>query len=69
MKLTLNGKKIYLDVSPDTPLLWAVRDNLGLIVDEPGLPLLAPAVVNAIYQATGKWLRKLPIDSPELQWS
>ncbi len=32
---------------------------------EPGLPALAPAVTAAIYKATGKRVRKLPID-PEL---
>ena len=30
MKLTLNGRKISLDVAPDTPLLWVLRDTLGL---------------------------------------
>jgi isoquinoline 1-oxidoreductase alpha subunit len=28
--LTINGKKIELDVEPDTPLLWAIRENIGL---------------------------------------
>jgi aerobic-type carbon monoxide dehydrogenase small subunit (CoxS/CutS family) len=26
----VNGKQQAVDVSPDTPLLWALRDNLGL---------------------------------------
>lgn len=28
--LTVNGKKQSVDVSPDTPLLWVLRDALGL---------------------------------------
>ncbi len=28
--LTVNGKKQSVDISPDTPLLWVLRDNLGL---------------------------------------
>ena len=28
--LTINGKTIDLDVEPDTPLLWAIRENIGL---------------------------------------
>src|SRR3981189_934229 len=28
--LTINGKSIDVDVAPDTPLLWAVRENIGL---------------------------------------
>ena len=28
--LTINGKVIDLDVEPDTPLLWAIRENAGL---------------------------------------
>ena len=30
-------------------------------VGEPGLPPLAPALANALAQASGKWIRKLPI--------
>ncbi len=30
MKLTLNGKSISVDVALDTPLLWVLRDTLGL---------------------------------------
>src|SRR6201996_8942485 len=28
--LTINGKAFNLDVEPDTPLLWAIRENAGL---------------------------------------
>jgi len=28
--LTINGKAFDLDVEPDTPLLWAIRENAGL---------------------------------------
>ena len=28
--LTINGKALNLDVEPDTPLLWAIRENAGL---------------------------------------
>jgi isoquinoline 1-oxidoreductase subunit alpha len=30
VKLKVNGKDHTLDVSPDTPLLWVVRETLGL---------------------------------------
>ena len=30
MTLTVNGKKRTVDVYPETPLLWALRDDLGI---------------------------------------
>jgi len=30
ISLTVNGKKQTVDVLPDTPLLWVLRDSLGL---------------------------------------
>lgn len=29
-RLTVNGKAVEIDGAPDTPLLWALRDQLGL---------------------------------------
>jgi isoquinoline 1-oxidoreductase alpha subunit len=29
-RLTINGKTIDVDVEPDTPLLWVIRENVGL---------------------------------------
>lgn len=28
--LTINGRLVEVDADPSTPLLWALRDNLGL---------------------------------------
>lgn len=30
INLTINGKRQAVDVAPDTPLLWTLRDHLGL---------------------------------------
>ncbi len=30
LKFTLNGKSQTVDVAPDMPLLWVLRDTLGL---------------------------------------
>ena len=30
IKLTINGKSHEVDVVPDTPLLWVIRDTIGL---------------------------------------
>ena len=29
-RLNVNGKSYDVDVGPDTPLLWAIRENIGL---------------------------------------
>jgi isoquinoline 1-oxidoreductase subunit alpha len=30
MLLTINGKSHDVDVEPDTPLLWVIRDSIGM---------------------------------------
>lgn len=30
IEFTLNGRKVSLDAEPDMPLLWAIRDEVGL---------------------------------------
>ena len=30
MKITVNGKQRTVDVEPDTPLLWVLRDELAM---------------------------------------
>ncbi len=51
------------DVSTD---IVTSTDSIGGI-GEPGLPPIAPAVVNALYAATGQRVRKLPVSETELK--
>jgi len=54
-----------IDITPETHVYFVENMHLPSCVGEPGVPPTAPAICNAIYAATGKRIRALPID-PQL---
>jgi isoquinoline 1-oxidoreductase beta subunit len=55
------------DITPETNVFFVENTHLPGGVGEPGVPPTAPAICNAIYAATGKRIRALPVDSQLLK--
>ena len=58
LQLKVNGKQHTLDIDPDTPLLWALRDHLNLCGTRYGCgihkndPELIVAAVKSVVEQT-----------------
>lgn len=62
-----NNKVIRMDESPEIEVIFIDSSDKPSGLGEPGTPPLAPAVLNAIFNASGKRIRKLPVTRDDIK--
>ncbi|WP_396590731.1 molybdopterin cofactor-binding domain-containing protein [Allomuricauda sp. R78024] len=61
-----NNKVLRMDELPEIEVIFIKSDERPSGLGEPGTPPLAPAVLNAIFNASGKRIRKIPVTKYDL---
>jgi isoquinoline 1-oxidoreductase alpha subunit len=63
MELTINGTKHQVDVEPDTPLLWVLRDTLGMTGTKYGCGLAQCGACTVLVDGYATRTCVTPVDS------
>jgi isoquinoline 1-oxidoreductase beta subunit len=62
-------RPLRINQAPPVEVHFRITGHSPTGLGEPALPPVIPALCNAIFAATGKRVRKLPIDTAALKWS
>ncbi len=63
-----NHPMLRMNEAPPIEVHWVKSNNAPTGLGEPALPPVVPALTSAIYAATGKRVRTLPISKHDLSW-